>query len=896
MVRVRLSRYPWLRCAALPVLYLLMTAATQAAQSTTSAILGVVTDEEGATLAGVTIVATGDDGTIVAARTAEDGRFRLLVLPGARVIQFARGATGHRVPVVIVSGGTLRMDVVLPGTETGRPTHLAYRLQPVLTVALDADGLTDLPLDRGEPGHALLSLVSGVAGGSAFGTAAEVGTPHRLDGLDLTDPRDGRAWTSFILPAAAGATVRAGVGAGERDGSGAVLDVVTRAGGSVLRGSLDVVGNGRAWSRDALPEAMRLANPRLADRDRVGRSLRLAAVVSGPLTPHLGFGIAAEHAEDRRGETPATVTRTPRMHGRVVWAAGPRTASVVAFVDRRVTSGDVPLVLRPFAAPGLENEQRAHTVATRGTWQGPLRGALRVSASLDLLHGSRTTRPTSDALARQDDVTGLLTGSLGLVAEDVRSRTVAGGALDWRTARMGGHDLRVGADLERTQVADRASFPGGEFFHDLAGRPDTVDVWAGTDRDTQLGRETIFATDTWTPRRCLAVVAGVRAARLHGGTYAATSVQPRLGVTLAVDRSARIVARASAGVAADPLLATQVDRTVAGETPVISFRLLPDGRRVELSRTTPTLAGVRAGIRHPEVRELTGGADVQVTGAVQVGGTVFVRRFRHAIDTVYPDARWLAVARPGLDGRALPIYRWLNRGVSATRTIDNVDGFTYRAADGEAIGTARADRDYAGVIAHARVTLPRDRGSVVVSVTSARSRGGLDDTHDAGIGRSDRFASPTAALNDVDGPSSLTPDQAITVFGTSRVPRLPIRLSGIYQRRSGRRYAAQRTFGAATLDVPFEADGRTALLEPRGSRTLDPVDELSLRIAVPVRVGRGRSLEVYADVHNVLARQAVTAVETQAPAGVTSGVPLPFEAPLDVQRPLRVVAGGRLAF
>ena len=65
------------------------------------------------------------------------------------------------------------------------------------------------------------------------------------------------------------------------------------------------------------------------------------------------------------------------------------------------------------------------------------------------------------------------------------------------------------------------------------------------------------------------------------------------------------MARAAAGVVADPLLATHVDRAVGGDTPVVTFQILGDGRRVEIARTTPTVAGVNDGIRHPQVRELS---------------------------------------------------------------------------------------------------------------------------------------------------------------------------------------------------------------------------------------------------------------------------------------------------
>ncbi len=252
--------------------------------------------------------------------------------------------------------------------------------------------------------------------------------------------------------------------------------------------------------------------------------------------------------------------------------------------------------------------------------------------------------------------------------------------------------------------------------------------------------------------------------------------------------------------------------------------------------------------------------------------------------------------RPGLDGAPVTIYRWLNRQPGDAPAIVDVDGTTYHAFDSQALGVAAAGRDYAGVIGHVNVTWPNDRGSIVFAITSARSRGTIDDTHDAGIGRSDRFASPTAALTNVDGPSTLTPDLAITAFGTTRLPWLPVRVSGIYQRQSGTRYAATRTFAPATLNAPFGADGRTALLEPRGSRRLEAVDELSLRLSSTLPFGRTRPLEIYADVYNVLGAQAVTAVETGSPIGTSSGVPLVFETPIEVQRPFRVVVGGRLTF
>ena len=337
-------------------------------------------------------------------------------------------------------------------------------------------------------------------------------------------------------------------------------------------------------------------------------------------------------------------------------------------------------------------------------------------------------------------------------------------------------------------------------------------------------------------------------------------MQPRVGATLAVDDGARLVARASAGVVADPLYATHVDRTVGGETPVVTYQILPDGRRVELDRTTPTVAGVAGGIRHPQVRELSAGADFRLAGAVQVGGTIFARRFLDTIDTVYPDARWLALARPGLDGGPVTIYRWLNRRAGDAPTIVNVDGTTLRAADGQTLGVAAAGRDYAGVIGHVALTLPRDRGSVVVAITSARSRG----THrrhprrrhraqrslrvaDGGAGQRRRPVGTDARARDhrVRHHPPAAPAGA-------RQRHLPAAIGIALRRACGRSRAA-------TLERPVrrrrpDRAPRAARHRAGSSRSTSS----ALRLASTLPFGRRRPLEIYADVYNVLRRHTVT--------------------------------------
>jgi hypothetical protein len=882
-------------------------ASVAAAQPPAATVSGRALDGDATPIAAARVVFAGE-AAHVEVDTGPDGRFHVEMPPGTyRVrVSLSTYVTSELTRLVVDVGERVYLDVPLPAARIdATPGRIAVlRLPDTSATAMpDETLLARLPLDRDDAFSGLLDLAPGVSRGSAFGTAAEIGTPRRLDGLDLTDPLDGRTWTSFVLPSATSATVRVGVGAEERDGSGAVLDVVTRAGGAA-RGLIDVLGTGRAWTRDAVADDTLAVNPRLATRDRLGRSLRLAGVFSGSMTPRLGYGLAIEYADDARAGGSGARTRTPRGHGRLVWTRDAQSITMVGFLDHSATTRDVPVSAFGVAAPGLENRRTRSTGAGRGAWQAPIRSALTASVSVDVLHGTRETMPTGSGPGREDAVLGTISGSLGRISSGDRTRLVAAGSLGWLTHAAGGHDVRAGGEFERTVVGERSRFAGGEFFHDLAGRPDTVDVWSGSDRTAHLGRGAVFATDTWAPASRLSITAGVRAARLSangsgsGAAYGATAIQPRVGAALSIDRAGRVVGRAHYGVVADPLYVSQVAPTLGGDSPIVTLQILPDGRRVEIGRTMPILARVADGIRPPQVRELSGGGDLRVARPLHVGATAVIRHYENAIDAVYTGARWIPQPRVGVDGRAVTSYRWIGRIPTDVPTIMNVDGLRYVTSAGGPLGPVLAERRYGGIVVHARADLPGGRGSLTAAYARATSVGTLDDTHDSGAGPNDAFASPTASLNNASGRSTLTPAYELTLFGTANVPLAPVRISGLYVRQAGTRYAAVRTFGAATLDVPFGVDGRTLRLEPRGSRTLDAVQELTLRVDTDVRVAHGRRLDVYADIQNVLASSIVTAVETSYPFGTTGtpGAPVAFETPIALQRPLRVLLGARYRF
>ena len=153
------------------------------------------------------MAATGDGGSVQETRTDDDGRFRLTLPPGPYRLEIATrsGASRKTATVVLLAGETVRIDIVVPPGDGAMGPEAIRRQAPGVAFVLAQPPLAALPLDRADPSAAILALAPGIARGTAFGAAADIGTPRRLDGLDLSDPLDGSAWTSFVLPSATSA-------------------------------------------------------------------------------------------------------------------------------------------------------------------------------------------------------------------------------------------------------------------------------------------------------------------------------------------------------------------------------------------------------------------------------------------------------------------------------------------------------------------------------------------------------------------------------------------------------------------------------------------------------------------------------------------------------------------
>ena len=541
------------------VLALALGAAPPAAAQSAASIVGVVADESGAPLPGVTIQVSSPAliERVRVATTAPDGRFQVVDLrPGDYAVTFELSGfqTVRRERIPISTGFTATVNATLP---VGRVAEeiVVHGGAPVIDVrsstterALTQELLEGIPVGR-VPNVAVLLAPGAVTarpdvGGSESGQTAGVsihGSQTRdlvwnTDGLDMTSntgsggvsgqyPNQGAYQEIVVLTRALPADVGAG---------GVSVNMITKDGGNRFRGDLFGTFTNQGLQSDnvsAAQEARGLVAPSATDV-----FYDVNAGLGGPIARDRlwFFGSARRFRVDRfeastfnpDGSRALDENLIWNTSGKLTWQISPANR-LSGFVDynykvrdhRRQTTAAYQFVSPdasyysplggPVANVKLTSSLRRNVLFDAGfSWY-------YVPWSLDYQPGL-----PADALPRIDITQSTLTGAPtpSMVRANQERRTWSG-IVSWLPRWRGEHQVRSGLQY---QLA-----PYGQTFDSLGhgdlvaryrnGVPDSVIVYNTPVRtsleETELA---LFLQDAWTIANRLTVNAGVRYERHIG--------------------------------------------------------------------------------------------------------------------------------------------------------------------------------------------------------------------------------------------------------------------------------------------------------------------------------------------------------------------------------------------
>jgi carboxypeptidase family protein len=458
------------------LLFVTLLAAPSFAQTTTGDLAGIVKDESGAVLPGVTVTVKGEK--IVGSRTAvtnSQGLYRLGALPpGTYSVSYVLSGFGtvNRGDVKIGLGGTAEENIALKLSQlaeeitvTGEGGIVDASSNAVATT-YDKDWVRNAPVRR----FTFFDLINAAPGVSqstsassrstSLGSASDDNSYH-LDGTDFTAPFTGAAWPWPNTDAVEEVEVLSlGAPAEYGNAQGAVFNIVTRQGSNAFHGdgnfyyqSQGLTSNNTADLKlpdgtfaDACPDDSSLRCPYHRDKfvDTTGQ-------ISGPIVKDkLWFFASYQHQEDydsQPGTSPLFPARrgpTNRMFGKLNWQLNQANKLQFAYHDDFYK---IPGTATAVNAPSTIIVETGHNPSPNLTWTSVLSSKTYVEARISGFYGKDHGHPLDGG----PDVNPRYL--------DLDSGQITGGVYSW----YDGDSWKTAASAKVSHFAD--SFLGGS--HDF---------------------------------------------------------------------------------------------------------------------------------------------------------------------------------------------------------------------------------------------------------------------------------------------------------------------------------------------------------------------------------------------------------------------------------------------
>jgi len=895
-----------------------LTSAAAGAQTLTGTVTGTIKDDQGGVLPGVTVSLAGRQGTRTTV-SDDTGAYRFAgVDPGTYTLiaELSGFQTRRQENVVVQVGTPLTIDLSLGVGGLAETVEVVAQTQAVSTTSsettqnLSQDILFNLPISRTNAAVNLLNNLPGVTNGSAYGGGADSANALMLDGVDTRDPEGGTAWTFFNYNIVQEVEVK-GLGAPAEYGgyTGAVVNTVTKSGGNLFSGLFDITYTGDSLTGNNVSQEFIEENASLEQPDVTKKLVDYTAQFGGPLARDKAFFYVSAQRYQRNQDPSGPRTRrdevSPRFNTKLTFQPNPQDNLMFTLqYDAYNIIGRSPSGLEFVVPDEITNREDAPEWVWLAQWRHLFGSNTFTEIKYTGYWGYFDLNPEVNASGRLDGETGEYSVSQGWFALYDRDRNQLNASVSHYADAFGRHDLKFGAEIERSGVRNRYGYVNDIFFYDYGGQPYQAYNY-GYDITANNERESLYAQDSWRINDRLTVNPGVRFDWIRGThpdagkVYDTKNWQPRLGFAYDLLGDNTTVVRGHYGQYYEAAFASIFERAVPGIEDFVLFEFnSATGQYEEIDRTVTPIYNVDPKIKHPRVDEFTVGFERALGSDLRFQATGVWRENKNLVDSVLPDARWAPTALPNaFTGGTLNAYRWVNPDESeGNALITNPDGFQYRDAAGNVLGTARAYRKYRGLILalNKRFT---NRWQGNISYVLGHSYGTVNNTSGENDGASRVFENPSLALVNRDGDLRNDRRHEFKLYATYQIPVVDVGINGIWQSFSGRTWTPFQRYSIAQTGFAPSSSGREFYLEPRGTSRMPWQHSLDLRLDKQFRITSRDRVSVYLDINNVFNADTILDFQDRAPSRTITGIgPIAVGAPISLLSPRQLTIGGRWMF
>src|SRR4051794_21425654 len=516
------------------------------AQTLTGSITGVIKDEQGAVLPGVTVTLTGKQGSKTEV-TDSSGVYRFPALEvglytvAAELSGFKKAQSAE---IQISANNALVQDLTLSVgnfsdniTVTGESPVVDVRSSATETT-ISQSLLFSAPITR--TAINVINYAPGVSNSSAYGGGAGSGNALLIDGVDTRDPSGGTAWTFYNYNVVEEYQFQ-GLGAPAEYGgfTGAVVNTITKSGGNRFSGLFDFFGTNGSLGSENVSSEIAAANPSLADPAVVKKYADITTQFGGPLKQNKLFFFASAQRflldSDPTGGVTNNHQVSPRLNLKLTWApnASNNFTGHLQYDAYNITgrAGVSALI----ATDELTNREDAPEYVWMTQYRHLFSSNTFMEAKYTGWWGFYDLNPETTVSKHVNVDTNLITGSQGWFYYADRGRDQVNASLTHYADKFGRHELKFGAEFERSTTRDRYGYNNGAVFYEYAPGVPYYAYSYGYDINAKNTRQSLFAQDSWHATNRLTLNLGVRGDMYQGAgktgpnVYSSNNWAPRLG-------------------------------------------------------------------------------------------------------------------------------------------------------------------------------------------------------------------------------------------------------------------------------------------------------------------------------------------------------------------------------